>query len=108
MRTLLTLDIAGLIDRYERVFDLDAYRRRRTRFIGEVLQSTNPLMKEVLAFARDRGFRFPLQSRVYAFLPLETARELKKFLTGRKTEAPATATTGSLSRPEAPDPAATA
>ena len=80
MRTLLTLEIAGLIDRYARVFDLDVYRRRRARFIGQVLQSRSPLMKEIVAFARERDYPLPLRSRFFALLPLETARRFKKSL----------------------------
>lgn len=78
MRTLLTLDIAGLIDRYASVFDLQVYRERRSRFIGEVLQSNHPLMREILAFARERGVALPWRSRVYAVLPLDRTRQAKK------------------------------
>ena len=95
MRTLLTLDIAGLIERYGRVFDLRVYRERRARFIGEVLQSRHPLMREILAFARDRGVSLPWISRAYSMLPLDRARALKKSIdawTGRKP-APVTAPT---------------
>lgn len=69
MRTLLTLDMAGLIDRYSTAFNLDAYRLRRSEYIGSVLRSADPLEREIVDFARDRHYRFPLSSRLFARLP---------------------------------------
>ncbi|MEI6634314.1 MAG: hypothetical protein WCP22_10920 [Chlamydiota bacterium] len=56
MRTLLTLEIAGLLDRYSGVFDLRAYREGRDRYLEEVLRSDDPLLREIVAFAGARGF----------------------------------------------------
>lgn len=65
-RTLLTLEIAGLLSRYEDVFDLDAYQRGRRRYIARVLQSEDPLLREVISFAEESGFDFPLYSKMRA------------------------------------------
>jgi hypothetical protein len=59
LRTLLTLEIAGLLERYGGVFDLDAYRRVRSRYIADVLLKHDPFTREIVAFAAERGFRFP-------------------------------------------------
>ena len=79
-RTLLTLEIAGVLDRYAGVFvHLDAYRRDRQRYIAQVLRSNDPMLRDVLALARKRGFAFPLSSRVYAYLGLPyVARQGKR------------------------------
>ena len=65
MRTLLTLDIAGLLERYARVFDLDAYRGRRRKYIGVVLRSRDALLREVARFIKQQRYPVPLASRLY-------------------------------------------
>ncbi len=68
LRTQLTLEIAGLLDRYAKVFDLEVYRRRRKAYMGRVLASRDPLQREIVRFARQKGYRFPLASRLLAGL----------------------------------------
>lgn len=83
MRTMLTLEIAGLLSSYHGVFDVQAYLPRRERFLREVLSSDEPLYREIVEFARQRGYAFPLTSRLYARLlavaqpPLQAARRLR-------------------------------
>ncbi len=77
LRTLLTLEIGGVLERYSGVFDLRQYRRSRLRYMGEVLRSRNPLLREIVEFARDRGFVFPLPGRLYARVPLGTIRDIR-------------------------------
>lgn len=78
MRTLLTLDIAGLIDRYSASFNLAAYKHRRSKYIGSVLMSSDPLLCEIVDFAKDRHYAFPPSSRLFAWLhyPAILARRL--------------------------------
>lgn len=63
-RTMLTLEIAGVLDRYSDVFDLNAYRSIRTRHCARVLRSQDPLLVEIASFARGEGFDFPIISKV--------------------------------------------
>ena len=88
LRTLLTLDIAGLLDRYSGVFDLAAYRRRRSYFIGTVLRSREPLLIEIAKFAKQRQFAVPTSSRLSGLsegvkIPLRPARNLARALLGK-------------------------
>ncbi|HOW96379.1 MAG TPA: hypothetical protein P5567_10245 [Kiritimatiellia bacterium] len=78
LRTLLTLDIGGVLDRYAAVFDLAAYRRRRNSFIGKVWSSRESLHREIVGLARQRNWRRPLSSRFYRWLwlPLNRLNEL--------------------------------
>ena len=78
MRTLLTLEIAGVVERYAAAFDLAVYRKGRDRYCGKVLRSTAPLNREIVAFAAQRGFRFPL--RAYAASPLHALAYLTRRL----------------------------
>lgn len=68
MRTLLTLEIAGEMERYNGVFDLAAYHRRKGRFIARSYADKNPLLREIYAFAAEKGFNLPLAPRVVALL----------------------------------------
>jgi hypothetical protein len=78
MRTLLTLEIAGLLDRYKHSFDLQAYRSHHERYIAEVLKSRHdPMLRDVVSFAKKRGFEFPLTARWYGLLhPLEPVKHM--------------------------------
>ncbi|AUT01633.1 hypothetical protein CLI64_15260 [Nostoc sp. CENA543] len=65
MRTLLTLEIAGSIEHYANIFDLKAYAQEREKYIAyKVLQSNDPLIREIVSFAQERNFKFPLSSRL--------------------------------------------
>jgi hypothetical protein len=55
LRTLLTLELAGLLGRYEGVFDLEAYEANKPRYIEEVLQSEDPFCREITSFANKLG-----------------------------------------------------
>ena len=66
LRTLLTLEVSGLTERYASVFDLAVYRKHRTPFITKVLRSNDPLLREIAQFAQQRDFRFPTSARFHA------------------------------------------
>ncbi len=68
VRTLLTLEIAGLLERYAPSFDLEAYRRGRSRLLTKYLTHDELLFREVVAFARERHFSLPLLARSSARL----------------------------------------
>ena len=65
MRTLLTLEIAGLIDKYRDAFDLELYYKNKNQYIvKEVISSKDPLTKEIRNFARDKDFKIPISTRL--------------------------------------------
>lgn len=66
LRTLLTLDLASLLDRFADAFDLAAYRRHRSRHIARTLASDYPLDREIASFARERGIVLPVRARAQA------------------------------------------
>jgi hypothetical protein len=74
LRTLLTLEIAGLIDQYDRAFDLAAYALQRDRYIIKVLRCHDPLLQELVSFAREHGLACPLHARLHATLARPLAR----------------------------------
>lgn len=81
MRTLLTLEIAGVVERYASAFDLAVYRRERDRYCGTVLRSKAPLNREIVRFAAERGYRFPMSA--YAASPLHAVPYLLRRLAPR-------------------------
>jgi hypothetical protein len=92
MRTLLTLEIAGLIDLYSASFDLNAYRRRRNKYIRSIFGGHGPFNRDIIQFARERGFSFPFRLKVLARLEhlaeniqrllIRTASKLKRAILG--------------------------
>ncbi len=76
LRTLLTLEIAGMLDCYRDVFDLELYRRNRHSYITNMLQGNDFFFREIDAFAKEREFKFPLSSRWLASSSL--VRQLAK------------------------------
>ena len=76
-RTMLTLEIAGLLNRYNDVFDVDAYRWGRRRYIAKVLASRDPLLQEIVEFAKREEYEFPLSSKLAStvYNPVESAFE---------------------------------
>jgi len=68
VRTLLTLEIAGLLESYAPSFDLETYRRERSRLLTKYLTLDDLLFREVVSFARQRHFSLPLLARISARL----------------------------------------
>lgn len=77
MRTLLTLDIAGMIDRYSASFDLELYYRHKSSFIARIMKSEEPLLREVITFAEKKGYSFPLWSHFSAPM-FQASNQMKK------------------------------
>lgn len=95
MRTLVTLDIAGLLDRYSDSFDIDAYKQKRGQFLVTLLRSHDPLLREIIDFAEERHYPIPLSSclsarmpyptslvKRFIGLPIRVARKLKRVIRG--------------------------
>lgn len=80
MRTLLTLEIAGKIERYNSVFDLDAYQQKRWRYIARVHSERTAFSREIVQFTQARGYDFPLSSRILAYTGFPRTRSLRKRL----------------------------
>ena len=70
-RTLLTLDILGVIDRFSESFDLGKFNKKeRARYIATVLndRKKDPLMQDIYLFAEQR--HYDLRSKTSLFLRL--------------------------------------
>jgi hypothetical protein len=74
VRTLLTLEIAGLLDRYADVFDVPAYRKHHGHVV-RILRTDHQMSREIKSFARERGYRFPLWVRFLALARLDVVRD---------------------------------
>lgn len=58
MRTQLTLEIGGVLDRFADSFDLDRYLRVRSAFIAKVIRSSEPFDRDIVQYARESRHRF--------------------------------------------------
>ena len=69
MRTLLTLEIGEVLDKYNGVFDIDAYFGKRCEYIQSVLKSNDPLLIEIVNFAEDRRVQLAEYSKPWRDFP---------------------------------------
>lgn len=67
MRTLLTLDLLGKVERYDTVFDLKKYRREKKRYLCYVLASkkTYSLHREITELMTEIDYHPPLSFYLY-------------------------------------------
>lgn len=77
-RTLLTLELAGKLQAYERVFDLASYRKVRSGYLGRVFNARDEFSVELVEFARAAGLKRDAYSRLYgaAWKLKESAKRL--------------------------------
>jgi hypothetical protein len=69
LRTMLTLEILGYLDRFDNRFDLDTYRHHRAEFLARVLTERNDsLHLEIQYLIRESGFSLPVSGRFRAAL----------------------------------------
>jgi len=83
MRTLVTLEISGLIENYKESFDINMYKKKRTVYFSNLFGSDDPLLKEIVAHANKNKFYFPLVSHVLHFLGIPAIKRGAKRLEKR-------------------------
>lgn len=74
--TLFTLEILGKMDAFADLFDLQAYRRARERFIVYMHYSTSTVVRQVKDLAYARRFPIPLHLRIWAWLKSRVFRRM--------------------------------
>ena len=67
LRTQLTLDILGKLHLYDKVFDLNKYRKAKDKYIGHVfaLKSSGTYYKEVAELIKTKKYKVKLKSYFY-------------------------------------------
>lgn len=70
VRTMITLEILERLKNYHVVFDLEDYKRNRSKHLGELLCKVNKetLDDEVLALIKKERITVPLESYYYGFI----------------------------------------
>jgi hypothetical protein len=68
MLTLFALEITGNLDKYSRSFDLELYRKKRGRYLADLLNLKSYTGAELRKAARDSGIHFPVSTRLFAGL----------------------------------------
>lgn len=80
-RTLLTLDALGKLDEFAAVFDLEAYRAEKPRYLGYAKASKHPNDSDAFNFAASKGFKPSLHWVVYNY-GLRIVKKLRR-MTGK-------------------------
>lgn len=67
IRTMLTLDILGFLDKYDKVFDVSHFKRNRSQYLGKLLFMDNKetLDFELIQFIKKRNIKIPLWSYLF-------------------------------------------
>jgi hypothetical protein len=86
-RTALTFELAGRLQCYERVFDMAAWRRARSGYIGRVFHDDYPLTREIADFARQVGLQRSAYSMLYG-VAWRTKEMVKRTVRPRRHGAP--------------------
>jgi hypothetical protein len=68
LRTHLSLELLGVFERYRSVFQLQRYLRARTLYIASVLQSREPVLRELRERIAQQGFEVPRASSVLSWI----------------------------------------
>lgn len=62
MRTMLTLDIAGALHKYKKIFNLDKFHKRKDLYIAKTIRDGETFSQEVALFAKEKNYTFPWTS----------------------------------------------
>jgi hypothetical protein len=63
-RTMLTLDILGVLHLYDKVFDIERYKQIKQPYIESILYKRDLFAREILQLAQDHNFRIPASTRL--------------------------------------------
>jgi len=66
MRTLLTLDITGLLDLYTKAFDLQKYYSERYDYFGKILVSKDIYSKEIIKLSKEMHYPIPFNRVLFS------------------------------------------
>ena len=77
-RTMLTLHFAGLLDRYDMVFDIPLFQSNLNSYIAEMALSKDTLLKEVRDFGLQQGFRIP--ETIFERAVAATSLRMRRFI----------------------------
>ncbi len=77
VRTMLTLDVLGILDKYKNSFDIEAYKKNRTWYYTRLYNRRDEiLMKEILEYAKTYNVPIPFRAKIEGTI----LRLLKKIL----------------------------
>jgi len=69
MLTLFTLELEGVIEQYDKVFNLSIWRQQRNAYIATTIlgKSHDPLVREVREYIKNIGYKFTFRQRLFGF-----------------------------------------
>ena len=82
LKTQLTMEIAGTLERFSRVFDYQVYKKARDRFITSLYRSKSIHHKEILNLAREKKYHLPLKTKLFSILRIYGLKKWLSILPG--------------------------
>lgn len=81
LRTELTLDLLGELDKYNKIFDIDKYNKVKDKYIGKILCDKNIDMfsKEIFDLIKEVKYDITLKSKMY-YLIFKVKKILKQLI----------------------------
>ena len=79
METMMTFEIAGVLEKYSLVFDIELYKKNLVSFIGGLLVSSYPIDIELRNYAKECHYPFPIKSYIISYI-YKLKILIKKFL----------------------------
>lgn len=81
IRTLVTLDLLGALEKYSEVFDVDTYMKNRERNVGKVFAyaKTDPLFLEIASYSRNVQTNWNKVRVVIYFIWFSIVRRVSQF-----------------------------
>lgn len=76
LRTQLSLEICGKLERYAAVFNLETYRRHRWLYLFYIWKDNNPLHREIRDAIAQRQYRIPCSAKLAARLAPGRLRDI--------------------------------
>ena len=65
MRTQLTLELLGKLDKYDQVFDHEVYRKHRPDYLAQLASfKSDDFLQELRQLAKEKGYTYPLSSYI--------------------------------------------
>lgn len=67
LRTMASLDMLGVLDKYTNVFDTSNFEKHKKMYYGTVLAKEWEASDDIIKFAKKKNYKFPVSSYLYAF-----------------------------------------
>ena len=80
MRTMLSLDIVGKLEQFERCFDLGLYRKNRNKMLSKIYSDCWHLYKDIVDSAKEYRYKIPLRCKFKGIIFIKPLLKIKNMI----------------------------